>query len=103
MKNKKNYMEDCVPKLVGEGKSPEESVAICSSMFETKGSDMVIPVEVEKEISLIGKLTPEGFALVTFEDEDEVTEKISFTELFAAFGCDPEKTYEFEISVTECD
>jgi hypothetical protein len=87
---KKNYLERMVPVLIAEGKTPEEAVAICSSMF-SKGS--IIEVEVEKSINFSGKYSDGVF---TTESG-----KITLSDIMSAFGCDPNMEYEFEFCVEQ--
>ena len=87
---KKNYLERCVPMLITEGKTPEEAVAICSSMFSKAST---IEVEIEKTIKFSGKYSDGIF--------DTESGKVTLSEIMSAFGCDPDTEYEFEFCVEQ--
>ena len=97
--DRKSYMESCVPKLIKEGKNPDQSVAMCSSMWEAKAEEDMEICE-ESSIEFSASVTDVGFDGVT--QEDSLFGDKSFSEIFAMLGCEPGKRYEIEICVEEC-
>ena len=96
--NRKDYMENCVPKLIKEGKNPDQAVAVCSSMWEAKAEeDMEICKENSIEFS--ASVTDMGFEGITHE-ESLFGDK-SFSEILAMLGTEPGKRYEIEICIEE--
>lgn len=97
--NRKEYMEACVPKLIKEGKTSDQAVAVCSSMWEAKASEE-IEVSSERSVEFTAEVTEEGFKGVT--QEEALFPDKSFAEIFAMLKCEPGKRYEIEICIEEC-
>ena len=98
--DRKTYMESCVPELIKEGKSSDQAVAICSSMWEAKAADMSIEVCSENSIEFTAEVTDNGFKGIT--QEESLFQDMTFAQMFAALKCEPGKRYEIEICVEEC-
>ena len=98
--DRKAYMESCVPKLIKEGKSSDQSVAICSSMWEAKAADMSIEVCSEYSLEFTAEVIDGGFKGVT--QEESLFQDMTFSQVFAMLKCEPGKRYEIEICVEEC-
>ena len=96
--NRKDYMETCVPKLIKEGKNPDQAVAVCSSMWEAKASDE-LEVSSEQSIEFTSEVTDTGFKEVL--QEENIFPDMTFTQVFSMLKCEPGKRYEIEISVEE--
>ncbi len=107
--SKKDFIERCVPKLIGEGKPTEQAVAICSSMYEKSKDDemgLVMDIEVCKEYSVEFEAMFDGqtFSQVMVEEDDEkyTASDIDLIGLMSKMGLDPTKRYNFEFSAEEC-
>lgn len=100
--SKKTYMERCVPKLIDEGRNPDQAVAICNSMFlkKAKGAEMGLEVSTEKSVEFEAEVSSDGFKMVTVEDGPPM-ESLSFAEILTAFGCEAGKRYKIEICIEE--
>jgi len=99
--SKKSYLERCVPKLISEGRDPDQAVAICNSMWAKAQEESTLEVCVEKSIEFEADVAPNGFQMVVIEDSDPI-ESLTFAQVFAAFGCEADKRYKIEICTEEC-
>ena len=97
----KAYMERCVPKLIKEGKNPDQAVKICSEMFSKAEEMSELEVELERSVEFAAEVNDAGFRIVMQEDT-LVSESMSFVDVFKALGCESGKRYEISIEVEEC-
>lgn len=97
--SKKLYMENVVPNLMREGKSPDEAISIASELWAKAEEGPTIEVCSENSIEFSAEVTSTGFSTVV--QEEDVLEDMTFAQAFAALKCEPGKRYEIEISVEE--
>jgi hypothetical protein len=99
---KKKYIEDVVPNLIREGKSPDEAISTASKLWEKSialESEQALEVCYESSLEFTAEVTSTGFKTVL--QEEDVLEDMTFAQAFAALKCEPGKRYEIEICVEE--
>ena len=97
--SKKTYIERCVPKLISEGRDPDQAVAICNSMWAKAQEEPILEVSTEKSVEFEAEVTSDGFKMIVIEETP--IESLTFAAVFAAFGCEAGKRYEIEICIEE--
>lgn len=96
--SKKSYLERCVPKLIDEGKSTDQAVAICSSMYAKASEELTACTEVCLEF----KAYYEDGTFKEVMSEETLHPDMTLAEAFAKLGLKPGVKYEFELCAEEC-